>query len=303
MAPLSQHRADVRPSFACAFVVLALVAGAQASCSAGVGEDSASCSSGDDRDGDSLAGCNDSDCHQFELCRRTSSPLTPDDAGAAGADAGQAGNAGTGTVVGGMSGGAMSGGNGGEGGSIAEDGGMAPDASALCSCSADEMCSDGGCVPMAPPEQLYTVRMVSAQSPKGTLGPPPDGVCVEFACRSGGGSPVSYCPCEPEPYVRVIHISQATQPDPRESIALLTKIQGAMLSVTFESDEQADIALKPGDALRFELWDQNMTIADSLIYSCEPDLHELTSGPLDCSALSGPLGIEEFWIHATLEKL
>lgn len=266
------------------------------SCAAGPGEDSGSCAAEEDRDGDSLFGCDDPDCHRFELCRQA--PRLGLDSGVAGRG-GQGGNAGTKPPVGGMNGG-MNGG--GVGGGSDEDSGAESDASSMsCSCAADEICSDGGCVPVIPPGPIYTVRMVSAQSPRGTFGPPPDGVCVEIACRSGGGSPVSYCPCEPEPYVRVIHISRSTQADPVETIALSTTIQGAMLTVTFGPDEKADIPLEPGDALRFELWDQNMTVADSWIDSCEPELNDLTAGPLECYFESGPLGIEQFWIRATLE--
>ena len=307
MALLSQHGADVRFSIArprgaggrtACFVALLCIAPLTA-CTAGPGENAASCEGDQDGDGDDLSGCADPDCHRFEHCRR-SAALIPD-AGAAGTSAGQGGNAGTRPPVGGIGGAMVSGGQGGTSGHEDEDAGAEHDAGE-CSCAANELCTDAGCVPIEAPEPIYTVRMLSAQSPRGTLGPPPDGTCVEIACRSGGGSPVSYCPCEPEPYVRVIHISQPAQPDPIESIVLSTKIQGAMLMVTFDADDQADVDLKPGDALRFELWDQNMTVADSLIYTCEPDLHGLTPGPLDCSALSGPLGVEEFWIHATLEQ-
>jgi len=299
MAPSSPRRSDARPSLAWALVLSAL-ASAQTSCAAGPGEDGGSCAADEDRDSDGFYGCDDPDCHRFELCRQA--PRLATDGGVAGSG-GQGGDAGTKPPVGGMNGGANGGGMGGAGGGVDEDSGAESDASSMtCSCAADEMCSDGGCVPVIPPGPIYTIRMLSAQSPRGTLGPPPDGVCVEIACRSGGGSPVSYCPCEPEPYVRVIHISQPTQPDPIETIALSTKIQGAMLTVTFDADEKADIPLKPGDSLRFELWDQNMTVADSFIYDCDPMLNaDLTPGPLECSRLSGPLGIEEFWIRATLE--
>ncbi len=295
-APSSQRRSNVRPSLAFVLFALAL---AQTSCAAGPGEDSASCHAEEDRDGDSFSGCDDPDCYRFELCRQA--PRLEQDSGVAGSNAGQGGDAGSNPPVGGMSGG-VNGGSGGSGGSGDDDAGAERDASSMtCSCAPDEMCSDGGCVPLGSVEPIYTIRMVSAQSPRGTLGPPPDGVCVEIACRSGGGSPVSYCPCEPEPYVRVIHISQPTQPDPIETIVLSTKIQGAMLTVMFEPDDTADVALKPGDTLRFELWDQNMTVADSFIFDCEPVWREQTPGPLECSRLSGPLGIEEFWIRATLE--
>lgn len=275
-----------------------MLAAGQTSCAAGPSEDASSCRANEDSDGDGFHGCDDPDCHRFELCRQA--PRLRLDGGVAGSG-GQGGNAGTKPPVGGMSGGTNDGGVGGTGG--VEDSGAEPDAGSMsCPCAADEMCSDGGCVPAIPHGPIYTVRMLSAQSPRGTLGPPPDGVCVEIACRSGGGSPVSYCPCEPEPYVRVIHISQRTQPDPTETLALSTKIQGTMLTVTFDPDEQADIPLKPGDALRFELWDQNMTVADSFIYECDPMLSaDLTPGPLECFAESGPLGIEKFWIRATLE--
>jgi hypothetical protein len=301
MAPLSQRSTDVRPSRAWAFALLAITA-VLVSCSAGPGEDTASCTAGTDSDGDGFSGCHDPDCHRFEYCRAASS-LVPD-GGEAGTSGRDSGTAGTRPPTGGMTGGMPSGGNGGNGGNVEEDGGADPDAGSMCSCAANELCSDGGCVPIVPVEPLYRVRMISAQSPKGTLGPPPDGVCVEIACRSGGGSPVSYCPCEPEPYVRVIHISQPAQPDPIETIVLSTKIQGAMLEVIFDADETADIALKPGDALRFELWDQNMTVADSFIHDCDPMLKaDLTPGPLECFKYSGPAGLEEFWIRATLEKL
>lgn len=306
MALLSQRGTDVRRSRlahastrASTWLLAALLGSALASCSAGTGEDSGSCGASRDNDGDSLAGCADSDCHRFELCRYYVAPLVPD-GGEADASAGQGGTAGTRPPIGGGGGSPVSGGHGGGSGHD-EDGGDEYDAG-TCACSPNAMCVDGGCVPVVVPGPAFTVQMVSAHSPRGTFGPPPDGVCVEIACRSGGGSPVSYCPCEPELYVRVIHISDPTQPDPGEQIVLSTKIQGEMLMVTFDADEKADIDLEPGDKLRFELWDQNMTVADSLIYSCEPDLRDLTSGPLDCKTLSGPTGLEEFWIRATLER-
>jgi hypothetical protein len=297
MALLSQHDVDVRPSRHASALLLALLLGSPlASCSASTGEDSGSCGVSRDNDGDGLSGCDDSDCHRFELCRR-SVPLVPD-GGEAGASGGQGGSGGTRPPVGGGGGSLVSGGS---GGGHDEDGGDEYDAG-TCACSPNATCVDGGCVPIVEPEPVFTVQMVSAESPRGTFGPPPDGVCVEIACRSGGGSPVSYCPCEPELYVRVIHISDPTQPDSGERIVLTTQIQGEMLTVAFDADEKADVELEPGDKLRFELWDQNMTVADSLIYSCEPNLRDLTSGPLDCSVFSGPAGIEEFWIRATLER-
>jgi hypothetical protein len=301
MALLSQHIAHVRPSMfgrasALIFTVL-LAAPFAASCSAGIGENAGSCMGAEDSDGDGLSGCADSDCHRFELCRNASM-LAPDP-GETGGSGGQGGNAGI-TPVGGSGGSMVSGGRGGTSGHE-DDGGTDHDAG-TCACSSGTVCVDGGCVPIEAPEPVFTVQMVSAQSPRGTFGPPPDGVCVEIACRSGGGSPVSYCPCEPELYVRVIHISQPTQPDPGEEIVLSTQTQGETLMVTFGPDDKADVALEPGDKLRFELWDQNMTVADAMIDSCEPDLHELTSGPIDCSYVSGPTGLEVFWIRATLEK-
>lgn len=304
MTLLSQHRVHVRPSIGqsagrIASIALLLCIAPLAACTAGPGEGAASCESEQDGDGDDLSGCADPDCYRFEYCRRAAA-LVPD-GGTAGTNAGQGGNAGTRPPVGGVGGVMVSGGQGGTAGEHDDDAGADHDA-AMCSCEPNEQCADAGCVPIVPPGPVYTIKMIDATSPRGTFGPPPDGTCVEIACRSGGGSPVSYCPCQPEPYVRVIHISQPAQPDPIESIVLSTKIQGEMLMVTFDADDEADVDLKPGDALRFELWDQNMTVADSLVYTCEPDLGDLASGPLDCFALSGPTGLEEFWIHAVLEK-
>lgn len=292
MAPFSQHRVDARRSSAW----LALLGLALAGCAATTGENAGSCQDDVDGDGDELVGCKDSDCHRFEVCRQHAAALTPD--GGTAGSGGRSGSGGSVQPTGGTGGRMMSGGM---DGSVEDDAGPDHDAS-TCACTAGETCTDAGCMLIDEPEPTYTIQMVSAESPSGTFGPPPDGTCVEIACRSGGGSPFSYCPCEPELYVRVIHIADPSAPDPVESVVLSTQIQGEGLEVMFDSSERADVALELGDKLRFELWDQNMTVADSEIYRCEPELGELAPGELKCTALSGASGLEEFSIVATLEK-
>ena len=300
MALLSQHRAHLRTarSWQCALAVasLAAFAATQASCATGTSETAASCSADDDLDGDSLSGCGDPDCHRFAHCR-VSSALAPD---ASDPDpGGQGGTAGPDTPTGGTGGMMMSGGEDG-GGPIVEDSGVDADAS-NCDCQADEICTDAGCEPVVDPDPVYTLRMISAESPRGRPGPPPDGTCVEIACPEGGGSPVAYCPCEPEPYVRVVLIRAPAELDPTETNLLDTIVQGAQLSVMFGEDEKVDVELKPGDKLRFELWDKNVVAADMLVYTCEPDLHDLEPGPIECSVKSGTLGDTPYWIRATLD--
>lgn len=267
------------------------------SCTQGSGETAQSCRAESDADGDGLAGCLDPDCHRFELCRPAHA-LRPDDGGAEPPAGGTGGSAGV-APTGGTGGPPMSG-----DASVLEpddDGGTEPDANP-CACAADEVCLDVGCVSIEPPPPPYTVQLVSAQSPRGTPGFPPDGLCVEVACRRNaeivGGSFVSYCPCEPEPYVRVVHIAPAAV----ETVVHTTKVVGTALSVTFDASERVALELQPGDALRFELWDDNVTTADSMIYACEPDLGDLSPGSIDCSVLSGTFGTERFWIRATLAR-
>ena len=308
MALLSQHRAHVRRTqrWQCwqrlaSATAVALFAGLHLSCAAITGENSDSCEGDKDIDGDGLMGCRDPDCHRFELCRGAFA-LAPDagddDDRDAASPGGQGGSSGTGTPVGGMSGGMSGGGSGGQE-PIEDSGVVEPDAS-LCDCEADEVCSSTGCVPIDMPDPVYTLRILSAESPRGKFGPPPDGTCVEIACDEGGGSPVSYCPCTPEPYVRVVLINDPNGLDAGETNLIDTKVVGEQLSVGYE-DEQVDVALKPGDTLRFELWDDQTLSADVLIYDCTPDLNGLEPGPLECSVLSGPANLEEFWIRGSLE--
>lgn len=272
---------------------------ALASCAAGPGESENTCEASIDADGDGARGCKDSDCHRFELCRLTSG--LGGDSSPTGGSSGQTGSGGSTEPVGGMSGGVV--GSGGSGGSDElEDGGVEPDASE-CDCDADEVCLDGECMAVEPPPPRYVIEIDSASSPIGLPGPPPHGLCVEIACREpGAGSPVGYCPCEPEPYVRVIHISSPGL-DPVETVVLTTKVQGTALSVTFDDTERVELPLVRGDALRFELWDDNVTTDDTFIYSCDPMLGELVSTPLECKEWSGALASEQFAITGSLTVL
>jgi len=306
---LSQYHADVgraerRPSGSlrghttlatCVMVAVVALGG----CSAAGAETASSCSGDRDSDGDGLHGCADPDCHRFELCR-IHAALVPDAAVAGAGSAGRDGAAGEPPV----------GGTSGTGGTMAavasgrdaeiDDAGTERDAAPMCSCNANEVCTSAGCIPIAS-ATVYELRLLSADSPRGTFGPPPDGTCVEIACRDErlmGGAVVSYCPCEPELYVRVVHI--AGDGDSIEEVVFTTAVQATSLSATFAEDAVVTITLVPGDALRFELWDDNVTTADNKIYECQPSLEELSPGPLECSVLSGTLGLDPFSIRATL---
>jgi len=289
----SQHAAVWRAQIWLTAAAAALLA---QGCSAVPGEGESSCRAQVDADGDGVSGCKDSDCHRFELCRLSSDLGRPD--GGTGGSSGAGGSGGAVGPTGGTGGVVPS--SGGSGGSDElDDGGAEPDASS-CSCSPDEMCSDGGCIPLPPPAPRYVIALHSADSPIGLPGPPPHGLCVEIACREpGAGSPVGFCPCEPEPYVRVVHIS-SPELDPIETPVLTTKVQGTSLSVEFDETERVEVPLQAGDALRFELWDDNVTTDDSLIYSCDPALGALVAGPLECSVLSGALASDEHWIRGEL---
>ena len=63
--------------------------------------------------------------------------------------------------------------------------------------------------------------------------------------------------------MRVVLTPSPTSLDPIEVVVLETKVQGTALSVTFDESEHVDLKLKPGDVLRFELWDDNVTTADT----------------------------------------
>lgn len=300
MALVSQHSAHPRTApwqRTAALAPLMILVAMLWSCSAGTSETAASCSGNSDLDGDGQSGCSDSDCYRFAHCRVPSALVS--DAGPIDPAGGEGGGGGSVTPIGGSGGTIM---NGGMDGAVVidDDAGIVPDAN-LCDCRPDEVCTATGCVPVTSSDSIYTIRMVSADSPRGRPGPPPDGTCVEIACNEGGGSPVSYCPCKPEPYVRVVLVSAPDVLDPIEINLLDTKVQGEMLSVMFGEEDKVDVELKPSDKLRFELWDKNVVTPDVLVYTCEPDLHDLEPGTLECMALSGPLGLDEFWVRATLD--
>ncbi len=297
---LASSRPAVNALFASALI--ASIQGLTACASISAGEvTAAACLEGnDDEDGDGKMNCEDPDCFAFEACRPSALSR---DAGGAGSSptAGTGGAGGSGSS---NSGGASaSGGSGGDepqpildGGDdsgfvipIMPDASFVPDAAIIpCGgCAVGEVCVEDVCEPGGDPTGgTYTITVVSGTVPYAT-----DGICVDVSCNL---SPVVYCICRPDPYVRVVLVRQS-----EEEVVLDSNVVSRSVDPMFDV-EGFPVTLEQGDTLRFEMWDKNQTIADKQVFSCKPDLSNLTPGPLECSTLSGYFDNEIHWIRATL---
>lgn len=257
-----------------------------------------------DEDHDGLFDCEDPDCHGFEVCRerRNREPST-------GGNDGSGGSGGSGGV-GGLGGAAPP--TGGSGGSDDDDAGGddprdAGDAASAMdaeppepcggSCGVGAVCNldTNKCEATGSEGGLYAITVLSATVPRET----PPVLCVD-ACQG----PTVWCPCPPDPFVKVIHVRPASDPDdPPVEEELLQTATLRDNEMPMFSEAPTQLELLPGDVLRFELWQDPLFDANKLVFECTPDLSEVEPGELSCTAMSGPAGDQPFTIRARLDSV
>jgi hypothetical protein len=235
------------------------------------------CSDEHDNDGDGLRNCEDPDCQAHAQCAAYArAPIRAPSPGPSRRDARMPGGSRDAGLAEPPDAGA----------GADEDGGDAPptapgDAgSPPCDGACDpDLCDEGVCRdPRAPTGGSFELRILSVEVPDLDA----SGMCLD-PCRDSFLPSFGFCACSPDPYVEVWR-------ERTEGGARIPELLGATESVADErnpsfADQPIAIELMSGDALELVVMDDDLGAAgDGRIYACRPDLSELASGPLGCSA-------------------
>jgi hypothetical protein len=127
-------------------------------------------------------------------------------------------------------------------------------------CSLNEACVAGVCQPAAAPTSgAYDLRLLTGTVP--AMNP------QTFLCYDGCGVIMGVvCPCQPDPYVRI-----ALLHDGKEQLVGITAVVADTATPEFPPVDFA-IDLAAGDVLRFDVYDSDAPVSDTLIYQCNADL-------------------------------
>jgi hypothetical protein len=217
------------------------------------------CSNKLDDDHDQLVDCEDPDCQDMERCGR----LHVSPPGTGGSTANTGGSGGAPTTVPAFDAGRVEDEDGGWLGE--EDGGSVP---------ADAGTPDCG-VPDCSAPRSFVVTVSSAMAAN-TEGRPPYACLDEFsnivACYP------SFCGCTIDPYVVVSRV----RGDDVRPIYMTEAIEDT-IAPTFKA-AGLPIELLPGDALQFDVMDQNAVAPPSLLFSCVTALPKLEPQTILCKA-------------------